>query len=371
MRLVSVEHLEVGSILAQDVHTSQGGLPLLRHGVTISERYQRALSDNGVRSVWVEDELSEGIVPHTPISDETRSKTTSAVGNALAEAKEAMGKGKGLSDNALADLADVADLITQEVQNAPDVAMHLADMMGADQYLLQHVVDVTALGVVLARRHFQAHGWIDFTGRKRFDGIESRLSKIGMGLLLHDIGKLTIPQNVLNKPGKLDDAEWQLMKRHPEMGIEMLGPDASFLVKAVVRSHHERFDGRGYPDGLSGTGIHQFARIASVADVYDAVTSARSYKEAAPPHVGVDIILNGAGTAFDPDVVATFQKTVMPYPPGYEVLLVDGRRAVVVHVDLDAPHNPHVRIRNDDGTVEEIVRADLADDGADDGRLAA
>jgi HD-GYP domain-containing protein (c-di-GMP phosphodiesterase class II) len=363
-----VQDLQAGSVLAQDVHTVEGGLPLLRFGVTITARYQRALAENGVNAVWVEDELSEGIVPVTPITDDTRRKTSSAVGNALAEAKEAMGKGKGLSDNALADLAGVADLITQEVANAPDVAMHLADMMGADQYLLQHVVDVTALGVVLARRTFTDHGWVDFTGRRRFDGVESRLSKIGMGLLLHDIGKLAIPSEVLNKPGRLDDAEWELMRRHPEIGIEMLGEDASFLVKAVVRHHHERFDGKGYPDGLAGGSIHQFARIAAVADVYDAVTSERCYKAAAPPHVGVDIIVKGSGTAFDPEVVGVFEKVVMPYPPGYEVVLVDGRKGVVVDVDLATPLHPKVRIRNDDGSVEEIERAELRD--TDDGRGA-
>jgi HD-GYP domain-containing protein (c-di-GMP phosphodiesterase class II) len=140
----------------------------------------------------------------------------------------------------------------------------------------------------------------------------------------------------------------------------MLGEEISFLVKAVVRHHHERWDGRGYPDGLAGERIHQFARIASVADVYDAVTSERSYKSAAPPHVGVEVIERGIGSAFDPEVASIFQKVVVPYPPGYEVELADGRMAVVLDVDTDAPYAPKVRVRNDDGSVEEIERAELA-----------
>src|SRR3712207_6014647 len=160
------------------------------------------------------------------------------------------------------------------------------------------------------------------------------------------------------------------MRKHPVIGCDMLGEDASFLVRAVVRHHHERLDGKGYPDGLAGDRIHQFARIASVADVYDAVTSERSYKSAAPPHVGVEVIQGGVGTAFDPEVVAVFNKVVVPYPPGYEVDLADGRKGVVVEVDLDAPFEPHVRVRNDDGTVEEIQRAPLAGREADERQAA-
>lgn len=361
MRLISLDSLEPGTTLAQDVHASgHGGIPLLRRGVTLKASYKRALADNGITGVWVDDELSEGIVPVTPVTDETRRKASDAVGTALSEARSALGKGKGLSDNALSELSDVASIITDEVQNMPDVALHLADMMGADQYLLQHVVDVTALGTVLARRAFHDHGWIDFTGRRRFDGIEGRLSKIALGLLLHDIGKLTIPPEILNKPGKLDDAEWEVMRRHPVVGVDMLGEDLSFLVKAVVRHHHERWDGKGYPDGLAGERIHQFARLAAVADVYDAVTSERCYKAAAPPHIGVAVIERGVGTHFDSEAVGVFTKVVMPYPPGYEVELADGRIGVVVDVDTNAPYEPKVRVRNDDGSVEEIDGAPLA-----------
>ncbi len=361
MRLVSLDSLDVGSPLAQDIYaTGHGDIPLLRRGVAINERYKRALAASGVMAVWVDDELGEGIVPQAPVTDATRRKASEAVAAALTETRSALQSGNGLSDNALGDLADVASIVTEEVMNLPDVALHLADMMGADQYLLQHVVDVTVLGVVLARRTFHDHGWIDFTGRRRYDGISGRLSKIALGLLLHDIGKLSVPQEILTKPGALDEAEWAVMRKHPLVGCELLGEDISFLVKAVVRHHHERFDGGGYPDCLAGDKIHQFARIASVADVYDAVTSERSYKSAAPPHVGFGVVLEGSGTAFDPQVVDVFSRVVVPYPPGYEVDLADGRRGVVIDVDLDEVYRPLVRVRNDDGSVEEIERAVLA-----------
>ena len=182
-------------------------------------------------------------------------------------------------------------------------------------------------------------------GRRVYDHRERRLARLGLGLLLHDIGKLIIPADVLNKPGQLDDSEWELMRAHPRAGVEMLRSDMiSPLVKVVVRSHHERWDGGGYPDGLAAEGIHQLARIASVADVYDAVTSERVYASARPPDVGVQIVLDGSGRAFDPDVVDVFRRVVSPYPPGCEVTLSDGRRGVVASVAPNDLTRPVVRI---------------------------
>jgi len=354
-----LEALDEGTVLGKDV-LAPGGQPLLRKGVSLTHRYIRSLTDAGVHSVWIEDELSEGVEPVTPITDETRTKATNAVRSALGDAREAMAKGRSLSPVAMQELSSVAEQIALEVSTSADLAVHLADMAGSDQYLLQHSVDVCALGVLIARRHLARHGWTDFTGRRRFDQIDGRLTKLGLGLLLHDIGKLVVPHDVLHKPGRLDDDEWALMKEHPVIGFNMLTDEVSYLVKAVVRSHHERWDGEGYPDGLAGDGIHEFARIASAADVYDAVTSERSYKSAAPPYIGVDVVTSGAGTQFDPEVVVAFSGVVAPYPPGQEVLLADGRKAVVADVDLEDPLRPTVRVRRPHGGVEEIARAVIA-----------
>jgi hypothetical protein len=135
------------------------------------------------------------------------------------------------------------------------------------------------------------------------------------------------------------------MKAHPRAGVEMLRSDLiSPLVKVVVRSHHERWDGGGYPDALAGNEIHQLARVAAAADVYDAVTSERVYASARPPDIGVQIVLDGSGRAFDPDVVDVFRRVVTPFPPGIEVELGDGRRGVVVSVPQADLTRPVVRI---------------------------
>ena len=136
------------------------------------------------------------------------------------------------------------------------------------------------------------------------------------------------------------------MKTHADAGVELLRPaDLSPLALSVVRDHHERIDGSGYPDGLIGHQVQEFPRIAAVADVYDAVTSERVYKPAAPPHVGVKVIRAGAGTGFCPNVVRAFRAVVMPYPVGHEIKLPDGRVGVVSHVDIAEPDVPTVRVK--------------------------
>jgi putative two-component system response regulator len=134
---------------------------------------------------------------------------------------------------------------------------------------------------------------------------------------LHDIGKVAIPDAVLLKPGKLTPDEFEVMKTHTITGARTLGaalashPEADFLVmaKQIAESHHERFDGSGYPQGLKGTSIPLCGRIVALADVYDALTSKRVYKEAFSHERAREIIVQGAGSHFDPDLVAAFLAT--------------------------------------------------------------
>jgi HD-GYP domain-containing protein (c-di-GMP phosphodiesterase class II) len=148
----------------------------------------------------------------------------------------------------------------------------------------------------------------------------------------------------------------EVMRSHPEAGVELLrAADLSPLTLAVIRDHHERPDGTGYPNRLRGNRIHEFARFAAVADVYDAVTSKRVYSGAVRPHVGVKIIRDGAGTQFCTDVVRHFRAVVMPYPVGHEVVTPDGRTGVVASVNPLDPDRPIVRLPAGRGTAEEQV----------------
>jgi HD-GYP domain-containing protein (c-di-GMP phosphodiesterase class II) len=202
------------------------------------------------------------------------------------------------------------------------------------------------MGLSLGMRVMRKYGWIDGVGKRRFDGVEDRLAPLGVGLLLHDIGKLAVPSQILQKPGPLTDDEWQAMRAHPLLGVQILkkAEGISPLSRAVVRSHHERWNGTGYPDKQSGVDIHQFARIAAVADVFDALTSERAYRGALAANEGWEFIAGRSGKDFDPEVVNIFKTYVAPYPPGTCVVLSDGCRALVKDVKPDNVARPLIRV---------------------------
>jgi hypothetical protein len=275
MRLMATRRLEPGVVLGRDVMDGRPtSIPLLRKGVKVTERHRDALLAAGVHAVYIDDALSEGIEVKQAVDPETRRRATVAVSRAFDGCRDSLSNGNGVPETVVSDLQKVAEMIARDIEDNADMAVALDDLAAADGYTLQHSIDVAAVGMLVGQRVFKEHGWIDHTGRRTWERRDRRLARLGLGLLLHDIGKLVIPQDVLNKPGQLDEAEWELMRSHPRAGVEMLRSDLiSPLVKVVVRSHHERWDGGGYPDGLAGDEIHQLARIAAAADVYDAVTS--------------------------------------------------------------------------------------------------
>jgi HD-GYP domain-containing protein (c-di-GMP phosphodiesterase class II) len=268
------------------------------------------------------------------------------VADAYKAARSKSVSGKPLEEGTIENLSSVVERILQEIESTGGAALALADLCAADGYTFQHSVDVTALGLLIGRQMLQERGWLDYKGERRFNRFDERLLQLGLGLVLHDIGKLVVPVEILQKPTKLTAAEWELMKTHPRAGFELLSTSpVSPLVKSVVLRHHERWNGTGYPDGRQGTQIHEMARIAAVADVYDAVTSERPYCGSRPQHEGVRIILDGCAEGlFDPSVVEVFSRLVAPFPPGVEVDLTDGRRAIVVSVPEGEVDRPLVRV---------------------------
>jgi HD-GYP domain-containing protein (c-di-GMP phosphodiesterase class II) len=362
MRLTPVTRA-TGLTLARDLPaTGAARLPLLRAGTKLTERFAHALVQQGIHAVWVHDDLSDGIEPVELVPEPVRQQAASRVASALAEAREAFIGGVPLGGAVIEDLSEAVEQLTAAIISSPDAALALCDLAAADAYTHQHSIDVTALGLLLGRELMRRNGWRDYRGRLRFDRVEERLAKLGMGLLLHDIGKMSIPTEILDKPGELDEEEWALMRGHPDAGVALLASDSiSPLVKSVVRDHHERWNGSGYPRGVPGSRIGEFARIAAVADVYDAMTSERPYKAAEPASVGVGVIVEGSGTQFDPAVVDVFRGLVFPYPIGTELALPDDRIGVVARVDPSQPEVPIVRVRSGDGWQEVPVDTRLAE----------
>ena len=151
-------------------------------------------------------------------------------------------------------------------------------------------------------------------------GDDTSLFWFRIGALLHDVGKLMVPAEVLNKPGKLTDEEWAMVRGHPSAGVELLA-DIEFPwdVRPIVESHHERWDGKGYPHGLAGESIPLTARVLCVADVYDALTSVRSYKRAFTHDEAMEIMRQDVGKQFDPVLYAAFEEVMRDSVPATTV----------------------------------------------------
>ena len=366
MRLVPTRRVDVGAVLARDIVAGpNGGRTLLRAGVHLTERYRQALLEGGFNAVYIDDEVSAGIVVTPALTEKTRAVATQGLSRAFASVPAAVAARERMPQEAVDQLSDVATLIAHEIAESGEFTMALADLGAADQYTLQHSIDVCVVGLTVAKRLFDEQGRLDYRGKRVWDRLEQWLAKLGVGLMLHDIGKVGVPREILNKPSQLEPDEVAQVREHPLIGLELLSSDLiSPLVKAVVRSHHERWDGAGYPYGLAGDAIPHFARITSVADVFDAVTSERPYHPAAPQHVGHRVINAGSGTQFDPDVVKIFNKVVAPYPPGDEIVLSDGRRGVVVSCPPKQLDRPLVRIAWDaDGERVDLEEVDLLERG--------
>ena len=228
---------------------------------------------------------------------------------------------------ALQTVEGLADAVTQN----RTALMALTAMRNYDNYTFTHMVNVSILTMAQARAV----------------GIDGKLLReFGMSALMHDIGKVRTPKEILNKPDKLTDEEFVIMRRHVVDGAEILRktPEMPILAPVVAFEHHLRLDGSGYPFAVKRDSLNLGSMLCAIADVYDAMRSQRTYQQAYPTDRILAVLKRNEGTQMDPHLVRRFVQLLGIYPPGNLVKLSTGEVAVVLRVHAPDPHRPRVRV---------------------------
>lgn len=321
-----------GSIIAQDVFGSDGVL-LIKKGSMFREQYIPRFIDAGVQEIFIEENGS--MTPETivtirkslNIQDVIHDKTRTHAQNQI---KKTMMKFKSVSSVDIQKISQIVEDMIEQLLDKKDFVFALSQLRSVDDYTYQHSVNVGVLALIIG---------IDLSLDKE------QLKQLGMGAILHDIGKIMIPEEIIKKPAKLTSEEFQVVKRHTEYGYDILvQTDIPEEAALIALHHHEKFDGTGYSRGLSNTKIPLFARIVAVADVYDAMSNDRVYQRRSAPDKVFREITHLGDKHFDTHIMETFAKHINIYPTGTGIILNSGHRGIVLYQNKLYPESPIVRV---------------------------
>lgn len=347
MKRIAIFNAKPEMVLAKEVYSRNGRL-LLRKGAVLTQEWIDKLADFGVPTVYIEMESAvdgaaaeEGQAgcqqdkmkkrPRIEVPDMVPYQIRNEAERVVQEIMQDVKTGRLIKTNKARKV--VEDIVNQLINNR-HIAGKLADIRILDDYTFAHSVNVCILSI--------STGVI--MGYSKI-----RLRELGIGALLHDVGKMKIPDEILNKRGPLTEREFEEIKRHTILGYEILSehPDITSNAARISIQHHECYNGSGYPWGVRDEEVHEYSKIVAIADVYDALTADRVYKNAIMPYEAMEIIIASSGYQFDPQIIKLFVENSEIYPVGSTVELNTGETGMIVNVDRVLPTRPVIRLISD------------------------
>jgi putative nucleotidyltransferase with HDIG domain len=334
MRLLSIKQARPGMKIGRTIFTGDGKV-LLGSGMVLTERLINGLMKAGIDSIYIDDPRTADIMLEDLVRPETRRLAVETIQQTVKQLSNSNKLSRRVSVKEMGFHFQQAFLsILNDLMSNQQIMVHLTNISTYSGALYQHSVNVailaTAVGMSLGYNRQQ-------------------LTDLGIGALLHDIGKIELPLDLQQKTTRLTQEEMEIAKKHPVHGFNILRSQhtISLLSAHVALQHHERLNGSGYPQGLKGKQIHEYAQIVGICDVYDSLTSPRPWRKRFMPHDALEYLLGSGGHLFELHLVNAFRKHIAVFPIGSTVVLNTGEAGVVCRVDPECCHRPTVRIIKD------------------------
>jgi putative nucleotidyltransferase with HDIG domain len=349
LKVLSIAELQPGMYVVS-VHKQKGNIEIKTQGWARTAAVIEQLKKKGVLELIVdlsktlEQPKLEVAAPSEPVPVSSTGRTREKVSfeQELGQANVLYQQAKGLQKKAFADIQAGRELNLQQFQDCAtgfidsvfrnqDALLCISRIREKDAYLLEHSVNVSILMTIFAKQ-------------MKFD--EDLIQQLATGALLHDIGKILVPDSILNKPGKLTAEEFGEMRRHVVYSHEILQkiPGLSPISIDVAAVHHERLDGKGYPHGLAEQQISVYGRMISIVDTYDAITAQRCYKEGQTGISALKILKRESPQSFDPVLLAQFIKAIGIHPVGTLVRLSNEKLGIVIKANEQDPLRPVLKV---------------------------
>ncbi len=335
MRIVNTKNLKDGMKLGKAVYSTEGSI-LLRKNIILTSGYIQKLKEKNIPSVYIEDEISDSIEVSNAIDPEIKMKAVTTIKDLFSEMspkkqKYNTDKKTFISNKMYNSVRNSISMIMQNIKENNDSLMNMVEVLSTDLSAYVHCVNVAVLAIM--------------TGRSM--GLdEYKVKELGIGALMHDIGRVYIPSEIINKPSSLTKEEYEIVKKHPAHGYQMVknNKHISAYVKTIILMHHERLDGSGYPLKLKANKINKYARIVSICDAFEAMVSDRAYRKKMPIYKALELLSAETTKKLDGVVFNHFLKCISIYPKGTGVVLNTGEKGIVIENNIHMPARPKVRI---------------------------